>query len=201
MRTEKIELFPFNELSEGAKEKAREKWREFGVDYEWWDSVYDCFMDVCSILGFDVDYKNIYFSGFCSQGDGASFTGSYSYSKGSLEKIRKHAPMDKELHDIAKKLQELQRKNFYQLSSTIDRSSSNYCHENTIYCGRVDRDAHNYQSETSDSEDTLTECARILCQWLYTKLESEHDYLMSDEYIDESMNDPLYEFNIDGSLY
>jgi len=201
MRIEKIELFSFNELSEDAKENAREKWREFGVAYEWYDSVYDCFIEVCSILGFDVDYKNIYFSGFCSQGDGASFTGSYSYSKGSLEKIRKHAPMDKELHDIAKTLQELQRKNFYQLSSTIDRSSSNYCHEHTIYCGNVDRDSHNYQQASEDSCDTLTQCARSLCQWLYCKLESEYDYLMSEEYIDESLNDPLYEFNIDGSLY
>ncbi len=38
--TEKL-IYKFDELSERAKEKARDWYREGALDYEWWDSVYE----------------------------------------------------------------------------------------------------------------------------------------------------------------
>ena len=59
-------------LSPAAQARVRDWYREHCLDYEWWDSDYDHWKDKLSDLGFtDADIK---FSGFCCQGDGASFT-------------------------------------------------------------------------------------------------------------------------------
>ena len=202
MRTETIEIYTFNELSEDAKENARNWWRKIGLDYDWYEHVFSDFVTICEILGFDVIESNIHFSGFCSQGDGASFTGSYKYIKGTSKKIRDYAPFDNVLHGIADTLQALQKRNFYRLWGNIERcSTSNYVHENTISCGYVERDSDNYQDPTSDAEETLTDCARDLCHWLYASLEKEYDWLMSDEYIDETIRCNEYEFSATGEIF
>ena len=43
MRKETIvrELYQFDELSDTAKEKARDRYRESGLDYEWWECTYE----------------------------------------------------------------------------------------------------------------------------------------------------------------
>lgn len=41
MRTITKEIYTFEELSEQAKEKAREWYRQGNLDYDWWDSIYD----------------------------------------------------------------------------------------------------------------------------------------------------------------
>ena len=143
-------------------------------------------MTICGILGFDVDSRDIQFSGFCSQGDGASFTGPYKYGKCSAKKIREYAPQDAALHEIADTLQALQKRNFYSLHASVTRNHSIYVHENTIFCGYVERDSDNYQGPTSDAEETLTDCAHDLCHWLYARLEKEYDWLMSDESLTET---------------
>ena len=45
------QLFTFNELSDDAKEKAREWYRQGHLDDDWWDTVYSDFEAICEILG------------------------------------------------------------------------------------------------------------------------------------------------------
>src|SRR3546814_12883100 len=73
----------------------------------------------------------IQFRGFWSQGDGASFEGRWHHAKGSVVKIKAYAPKDAELHDIAARLNAIQRRNFYQLYAIITQRG-HYCHENPI---------------------------------------------------------------------
>ena len=201
MRTETIKIYTFDELSDESKEKARDWWREGGLEYDWYESVYSDFVSICEILGFDVIESNIHFSGFWSQRDGASFTGSYKYSKGSTKEIREYAPKDTALHEIADALQVLQKRNFYGLWGNIERcSASNYVHESTISCSDAYRDSDNYQDATSDAQDTLTDCARDLCHWLYASLEREWEWLLSDEQVDESIRCNEYEFTFTGEI-
>jgi len=47
--------------------------RGINTDYEWWDSVYDFFTGDMRTIGIEVD--EMYFRGFWSQGDGACFDG------------------------------------------------------------------------------------------------------------------------------
>lgn len=54
--TKTITLYEFNELDERAKEKARDWWREGGLDWEWWDNTYDDAKQIgLEITSFDLD--------------------------------------------------------------------------------------------------------------------------------------------------
>lgn len=51
-----ISLYKFNELSDRAKEKARDWYRQGALDYEWWDSTYEDAKNIgLRITGFDID--------------------------------------------------------------------------------------------------------------------------------------------------
>lgn len=56
MKTVKINLYQFSELSKKAQEKALETFVNTALDFEWWDSVYDDAKTIClKITGFDLD--------------------------------------------------------------------------------------------------------------------------------------------------
>ena len=67
-----VEVFKYAELSDSAKQRARD-WYIEGMDYEWWEGVYEMAKEDGKEKGFYIDKIN--FSGFCSQGDGASWSG------------------------------------------------------------------------------------------------------------------------------
>lgn len=118
MRTIEKTVYRFVELSDSAKAKVREQYREWACqDNHWYEYIFDDAKEIGKILGIKID--NIYFSGFSCQGDGACLTGSYSYAKSAAKAIRAHAPLDTELHRIASELQSLQRENFYKLTASI----------------------------------------------------------------------------------
>lgn len=196
MRIKKTKIYPFDELSEEAKEKAVENLYNINVDYEWWDFVYEDTREVGKLMGIDID--NIYFSGFSSQGDGACFEGDYEYKKGSVKAIMKYTPKDIELHRIAKEFQMLQKKYFYQLSASV-KQSGHYFHK---YCTVIDV-GHNdfYSYRLPDGcEDDLTELLRDFMEWIYRKLEKAYEYLTSEEAIIETIKANEYEFTEDGII-
>lgn len=54
-----IKIYQFDELSESAKERAREWWLSGGLDWEWWDAVYEDAERIgLKITGFDIDRGN-----------------------------------------------------------------------------------------------------------------------------------------------
>lgn len=71
--TKTINLYQFSELSQKAKEKVLKKLYDINTNCEWYDFIFDDFMVKCENLGITVNYNDISFSGFWSQGDGASF--------------------------------------------------------------------------------------------------------------------------------
>lgn len=55
MRTIETKVYTFDELTDSAKEKARDWYRQGGLDYEWWDTTYeDAEMIGLKISGFDL---------------------------------------------------------------------------------------------------------------------------------------------------
>ena len=206
MRTEIIErtLYQFNELSDKAKEKARDWYREGALDYEWYDSVYEDAGAIAKILGITfAEKKNdrpaIQFSGFSSQGDGASFTGKYAYAKGAHKAIRAYASKDAELARIADELLALQRAANYQLTATIYRHSSHYVHDMTMGFDVYKLGNSHTQDATQEQEDALKEALRGFARWIYRQLEQEHDYLLSAECVDATIIANEYEFEADGT--
>lgn len=209
--TRAITVYRLDELPDGAKERARDWYRQTAFDYPWYDFVYQDFETVCDLLGLRLKTSparlygggtrqkpSIYFRGFWSQGDGACFEGQYRYRPGVAKMIRAHAPTYLELHQIADTLLEVQRRNFYQLTaSAIHRG--HYYHE---YCMvlDVDRDSLANQDMTADAEEGVKEALRDLARWLYRELEREFKYLNSDSAIDEAVEANACRFTADGTL-
>jgi hypothetical protein len=200
-------VYTFDELSDDAKEKARDWWREGGLDYDWWDSSYDDFATIATIFGIDLKQKAvrmmngkdsyepaICFSGFWNQGDGASFEGRYSYMKGAPAAIRAHAPKDETLHSFADRLQAIQKPLFYRASAIIS-TSGNYCHSHTM---SVDCELDGGRETTRETDEDLLDVFRDFADWMYRSLEKEHEYLTSDESVDETIKGNEYEFTEEG---
>ena len=208
-RTMETEVFTFAELDDSAKEKARDWYREGALQYDWWDSVYDDAAEIADKLGIELKQKSvplmnggtvqqpcIWFSGFCSQGDGACFEGDYRYRKGSVKDVMEHAPKDEGLHKIAKGLQDIQRRYFYGITVKVTHSGR-YCHSRSVDFD-VNLNERDYSIDTKDDHEAVCELLRDFMDWIYQSLETEYDYLMSDESVDEMIECTEYEFTEDG---
>jgi hypothetical protein len=77
--TKEITVYDYDELSDKAKEKALEWFARSSDDDYWSECIIDSAKEEGKQYGFDID--DIRWSGFCSQGDGASWTGYVKLSK------------------------------------------------------------------------------------------------------------------------
>lgn len=204
MRTIETQVFTYDELDEAAKAKAREWWKENGLDYPWYDCTYEDATQCAALLGIDI--TRIYFSGFYSQGDGACFEGSYTARENALSAILEHAPQDATLHDIAAALDKLQSEWRGAISATVKHSGHYYHAGCTII--ECELDAAKWLDDeaatpdlTLDAENTLETCLRAFMRWIYRQLETQYDYLMSDEAVAETLLANEYEFLASGKFH
>jgi len=191
METKELKLYNFQELSLEVQNEIIEKNRDILTENrDWYDFTVTDFEEILENIGF----YNIkcYFSGFYSQGDGASFEASYGYQKGCLSLVKSYAPNDKELHYLVEQIQKLQKSNFYSLSAKIERISSRYYHSNTMIIDEMYRDDN--KSIVEGTIDTFRGLCRELADYLYNSLEKEYNYLTSDNAIREYLEneDNLY---------
>lgn len=180
MQTINVELFSINELSENAKQKAIEKYRsncdvdlQFTVEY---------IEEILTCLGFES--PKISYSGFCSQGDGLSFTGdNWQYKKGMLDKV-KECTQDTTILNVAKQLQVMAKNTGYKLQFNVNRTSHFYSHENTV---QIENNPYSDFSLSDDQDTILTNLKNSLCRLFYRWLEKDYEYQSSDEYITDSL--------------
>lgn len=204
MRTVSTEVFLFNELSEKAKEKAIALNRDTNTQYGWHEDVYEDAVQVAELLGITLDTKHqgkspaIYFSGFCSQGDGACFEGEYRYAKGAVKEVQAYAPEDSTLLDIAKSLQETQRTHFYRLRAKT-KHQGHYYHSGCMQVEVYDEESP--YNDIGNAEESITEDLRRFADWIYQQLEAEHTYLTSAKAVASSLEANEVEFLIDGRRY
>jgi len=172
----------FNELNEVNQARAIKATleNECYLDYEWHDFTTKDFKNILEILGY-YDIKS-YFSGFYSQGDGASFEARYSYEKQSVNKIIDYASLDKELHRIAKELFNIQNKLRYDLEAKIT-TGGNYCHEMTMRCECQSLRGFINEDTVQNKEEDMLDISRDLAIWYYKQLNEQYNYLMSDEVV------------------
>lgn len=205
-------VYTFDELTPAAQETARNWYREHAPHYGWWQWVYEDFEAICKCLGITIKQvpmngrdratgtrRCIWFSGFWNQGDGACFEGSWRYERGSSLAIRAHAPQDRDLHEIADRLQAVQKRNFYQLVADISHRDR-YYHAHCMDI-RVERDTPTWQTMTADAEEIVIDVMRDLAKWLYRTLEAEYDFQTSDAEIDAALEANGYTFTQDGRRF
>jgi hypothetical protein len=194
----------FEELSERAKEVVRDKFRRYNLDHEWWDSLYEDFINVAACLGFSVKPANIFWTGFSCQGDGASFAGMYAGDCNHADQVRAHAPEDEELARIATTLDVLRVEAALMANShwraEIQCRAHHYFHSGAMLTANVYLDDdHTNDTGYEHADEIILQAARDLADWLYKALEEEYDYLQSDESIDPLIADYRDRYTEDGA--
>lgn len=150
--------------------------RTYELCHDWYESVFDMAKEAGAIMGIDIG--DIQFSSFWSQGDGASFTGSYAYAKGSAAAIRKEFPTATDLHDIADTLAKLQRPFLYGLTADI-QTRGRYGRGEHSGCVNADVELTGDpygNRDISEAGSDLQQCMREFADWIYDRLESEYEY-------------------------
>jgi len=138
--------YKYQDLSDSAKETARQ-WYLEGMDYEWYDGVYEMVIEDGKEKGFYIN--EIFFSGFHSQGDGASWIGQVDVGAW----LKANAPDSIGVSALVA----LVNKDYIEKHVGVSRSSSNYCHENTMDVGEVQFDGRFYDGNELDEVELETE--------------------------------------------
>ena len=219
----KERTYSFDELSPDAKETARESWRT-SDDGSNLQGVIEDAAECAKILGIDLiadtttrcSEPTIYWSGFCSQGDGACFEGRYTFRPEAIAEIRQHAGQDTILHDIADELHRLSnpsRLTFCGGAITlVDHEWQEEPQSSALYA-KMTHSGHYYHSGCMDVEvsysegmedppietaNAVTEQMRAFADWIYKHLEAENEYQNSDEAVDDMLSE--YTFDEDGEI-
>jgi hypothetical protein len=202
-----ITVYKFDELSDKAKDKAREWYRECeSQDFGAHGELYEPAETAAKLLGIEFATHNIpLMSGKTRsepkiywelhvQGSGASFEGSYRYNLDCKRKVRSEFPTDTKLHAIADGLVEIQKKHGFTLTAKITQSGRGV-HEYTMDAEVYEDDGNLTDPETSTA---VLELMRDFAKWIYKYIDAEYEYRMSDEAVDESIQANDYAFTIEG---
>lgn len=197
MRTITKNVYTLNELSPIAKAKALDNNRHYCTEYDDWYSfaIKDWELELAT-QGFND--AEIDFSGFSSQGDGASFTATVDV-QAQLKGRSKALPLLTKLSHLSELIQEC----------TIYRIDRHYSHENTVSIQillddeRVEATIaeHNrkqFDDEISLLENLIIDDARNEMKKIYKALGAEYDELTSDEHVEESLTINEMEFYENG---
>jgi hypothetical protein len=205
-----ILIYKYDELSERAKERARDWLREASAgDSDWSEYVIEDFAKIAAFCGWDIKQRavklmgggtrmepQVYWSGFGTQGSGACFEGEWSPSAVNSRGLRAYAPRDKELRSIGARFNKLKR----AIPCLMDAGAT------ASHTGRgeheltVTFEARGLGTERTREarEESLVEASRDLMRWLYRALEREYEYQNSDEQIAENIRANEYEFDENG---
>lgn len=192
MRVKETSVFKFDELSDTAKERAR--------DLFWTEHVLDDAAKIAGLLGVELNTREVKLVGGGTKREpviwwsldgpsGVCFSARYRYVKGSTKAIAGYAPQDETLRSIAKGLLAAQARNFYRIVAD---------------CQAHDRHMTISFDDVSDHEvnerdfGTVTEWLRDFAHWIYKRLSDEYEHVNSEEQTDESIRANEYEFDEEG---
>ena len=202
-RTVTSQVYQFDELSDEAKERARQWYRESGgpEDFEF---VIDHAVRVGEALGIEFSCQTvklygggtradprIYWSLGYSQGDYAAFEGRWRYEKGMLAKVKKDYPTETEIHRIAKELQSAAAQVFYKVYADCREERGNQR-------VNVEHSEDSWRELPRGVERDIEQALSDFASWIYDSIRQEDEYLSEDEQVDESIRINEYEFTEEG---
>jgi hypothetical protein len=188
--TLKTKVCGIGELHGDIREKVLERYRNINVgDSYWYESTYEHWKEKLEALGYRE--PEIQFSGFWSQGDGASFT-------------------CKEI-DLRTWIKAHKAGNRYRalishldcVSGQIKRGEYRYVHYNTIFAELEITEHHSGKAESQllELEWAVKNDAQELSQQIYRELEADYEAETSDEAIEDTLAGNAYEFFENGDDY
>jgi hypothetical protein len=187
-----IDCYEFSELDEAAKNKARAMDHNNDGPQEFdFEGVTEDAKQILQYLGFsDVQ---IAWTGFSSQGDGASFIGRWYAKDVQVGKTAEHAPIDEKLKSIAEEIEAF-AKNNPSANVNLSRNSSHYVHEHSINFELLMEWQGNeaeFASET-DQHKAIRRPMQSLMRWIYSQLNAVNDDWYSQEQTDERLGAYTY---------
>lgn len=227
--TTELKIFAYSELEGKAKDKARDWLMESAFGCDWYDFIYDEWIEVLERFGF---YNiNINFSLSHSQGDGASFSAKipihaflsnmgYTGEKSeAVEKTIYEQPTEEHWKEVKKivegnigksKGRAWVVKNAAGLLDTAKITNGHgghYVHENTI---RVEFDYHWLNKWTLAQESAMENFydelqgdilhfSKMMSRAIYKALQREEEWLSSDESLTDLAESNGYEFTKNGT--
>lgn len=172
MRTIRIKLYKFGELSEAAKQRAVSQLADINVDYEWWDFIYEDAERVgLKIKVFDIDRKSYVNADFIED---ACFT---------ANKIKEEHGIDCASYKTAEAFI-LERDN---IVDTAEKDENGDC-----------VDASELDKKLDDCE---SEFLKAICEDYRIMLSKEYDYRGSEAAIIETIKANDYEFTAEGKFH
>jgi len=212
--TEEKTAYQFDELSDKAKERAVSDYREHSMHDGWWDCVYDDYKQKCEAAGFNS--PKFQFSGFGSQGDGASFGCSFSFTGDEAGKFLSQAGKAA-LTTLQVELRLLGESGVPELNASghIVIEDSRYAHANCMkfdipfrlwsFTGEFSTEGYELMEafEAKYAEgvyESILEAARDIADDLYRDLEKEYEYLTSEETVAEMSEANEWEYDEDGRM-
>lgn len=206
MKTITINLYTIEEMKEQfpkVYQHILDNNRDFNTGDDWYTFVYDYFREPLEKIGFtDIEFS---FSGFWSQGDGASFTAKFS-APASFPELKETETLET-VRALAGTLQIIAGR-FPGLSFAITRDDRRYSHENTVSIDELTTwpresidadgigDAPDYWERLKEIEDA----ARDVMRELYRSLEKDYEALTSDENVHDCLSANGYFFDLDGKI-
>jgi hypothetical protein len=191
-----IPVYKFKELSPDAQQKAIDHETEFQSENWSGDFTLEYLKEELDIIGFES--ASIQFSGFWSQGDGASFTAGID-----AQKILAHLASQTENPESLKTYKRLQKVCAARLLSWgVGRSSSRYSHEKACYIETSNELPDHWiwekavESVTAGIEETRLD----LCRQIYADLEADYKDRTSEETARQNLEDDVNDlwFFVDG---
>lgn len=181
-------------------------------DCYWHECITDNAKEEGKELGFNI--HNIYFSGFYSQGDGASWVGTVDLIKW----LEKHKADDPRAHILSA----LMENDWVDRWIDVTNNGSRYSHSNTMvrndvgiqsedendtlakgmFAGANVRTLMESLPDTyvNDISDEVLQSARDYADEIYEKLRNEYEHMCSEEYIAELCDANEYLFYKNGKL-
>jgi hypothetical protein len=218
--------YTYEQLDDNAKEKVKAWWYEHGLWDRWYEDTYEQYKEEGYELGFLIG--KMYFSGFYSQGDGASWSGQIdivAWLRAHTEdSIAREAWIQLINEGWAEKHMPVGQDGRYCHSGTMSvaywdgmigdpesiqdlEPSHQLMQQESIFKGMNALDLLNLITSSdfdlksmADIADALKESAKDYADKLYKQLREEYEYLTSEENLIESCDANDWKFNNEGEM-
>ena len=192
----------WGDLSEKLKDELLRQWRDKNVDHDWWDFVIEQFIGSALEQGVTIhsdtrmlrsgrtyEEPDVHFSGFWSQGDGASFAGRVSDWDKFLGAASRPAWFTPDRAVQATFKSRTQGHNCMAFSFDFDIEDNPHDEDNDPLQYTAWQLKHNPPTVTDleEFEETCGELFNGMAAQLYEDLEAEYNHLTSDEAVIDSI--------------
>lgn len=171
-----------------------DRYRGINVDYQWWDGVYENFTE--RMKGIGINVTEMYFSGFCSQGDGACFEAGLMgdgltyldhHHAGEYPMIRKLIEMGGSISVGCRQRGHCYHEYSASFSSDCDKFYQVMTSRSELQDAVIEQWDNLLDAEMCKFDTAVTDKWREYMKELYRELEAEYDHLTSDETVWDSI--------------